>query len=310
MVSKNVVTTSRIDHPVNIFFDKKFLKVLEALLVFERFGQDASLPMHEGDTYKWRLYDELAVATTPLDEVVGPGFILPSKNDLSVQMKQYGSGMKVSAWRDMVGLSQDKAAMTERLARQSAKTLDTLIRNVTAGGASSTTCSNGSPTATFLNNTDILTVIRNLMSDNAEMMTALISAAVGQGTTPIAPSYMVITHTDLYLDIRNVAGFVEVKNYAKTDAAYPGEVGAIGPSRWILTTNAYKSGSNYYCLFLAQDAFGKVKIAGGDRPLIFHPPDKTGDAFEMYSTLCWKLNRAYKILQDVLLHSLICTKRY
>jgi len=310
MASKNVVTSTRIDHPVNIYFDKKFLKVLEALLVFDMFGQNASMPMHEGDTYKWRLYDELAVATTPLDEVVGPGFVLPSKNDLSVKMKQYGSGIKVSAWRDMIGLSQDKNAMTERLARQASKTIDTLIRNVTAGGASNTTCSNGSPTATYLNNTDILTVIRNLMSENAEMMTNMITASTGQGTTPIAPAYIVIAHTDLYLDIRNVAGFVEVKNYAKQGGTYMGEVGAIGPSRWILTTNAYTSGSNYYCLFLAQDAFGKAKIKGGDRPLIFHPPNQTGDAFEMYSTLVWKLTRAYKILQDVLMHSLICTKRY
>lgn len=310
MVAKNVITTDRIDHPVNIVFHKKFLKTLEGLLTYSRFAQKASIPQHAGDTSKWRRYAELAVATTPLDEVQDPAPVLPEKTDLSVTLKAYGAWLKTSAWRDMTGLTQDKAAMTKRLTRQSARTLDTLMKNVAAGGASNTTCSHGSPTATYLNAQDIKTVIKNLMSENAEMITSRIKASTGVGTSPIRASFIVIAHTDLQLDLEDVSGFKHTSTYPKGTGLYPGEWGQIGNSRWILTTEAYKSGSNYYCLFLAEDAIGDVRIKGGDRPLIYHSPKQVGSPLEMYGTLGWKRNYAAKILYDVLLHSLICTSAY
>lgn len=308
--TKNVITTDRIDHPVNIVFHKKFLKTLEGLLVYAQFAQNSSIPQHAGDVSKWRRYAELAVATTPLDEVQDPAPVLPEKTDLSVQMRNYGAWLKTSAWRDMTGLTQDKAAMTMRLTKQSAKTLDTLVRNVTAGGASNTTCSNGLPTPTYLNATDIKTVIKNLMSENAEMITSRIKASTGVGTSPIRAAYTVIAHTDLVMDIENVAGFKHISTYPRGSGIYPGEVGSIGNSRWILTTNAYSSGGYYYCLFLAEDAFGNVKIKGGSRPLIYHSPKEVGSPLEMYGTLGWKIPQANKILYDVLLHSLLCTSQY
>ena len=79
--TKNVVTTDRVDHPVDIVFQKKFLKTLEGLLVYSQFAQKASMPQHMGQTYKWRRYAELAAATTPLDEVQDPAPVLPEKTD-------------------------------------------------------------------------------------------------------------------------------------------------------------------------------------------------------------------------------------
>lgn len=310
VTSKNVVTTTQIDHPVNIYFQKKFLKTLEPRLVHAQFGQRASLPMHEGDTYKWRRYAELSVATTPLDEVNDPSPVLPEKTDLSVSMKQYGSWIKTSAWRDMTGLTQDKAAMTERLARQSAKTLDTLVRAVTAGGASSTTCTNGSPTATLLNKTDIDTVVKNLLAEEAEMIAPMMGAAQGQGTSPIRDSFIGIAHTDLMLDIQAVSGFKHVANYASPGAAYPGEWGSTGNVRWILSGNAHVSGSNYNTIIIAQDAFGIVEIPGGSKPMIYTPPERTGSPLQMYGTMGWKIPYACRILNDVLIHALICTSNF
>jgi len=308
--TKNVVTTDRIDHPVNIVFQKKFLKTLEGKLLYTQFAQKASMPQHMGDTYKWRRYAELAVATTPLDEVQDPAPVLPQKTDLSVTMRQYGAWLKTSAWRDMVGLTQDKVAMTKRLTRQALRTLDTLCKNVCAGGASNTTCTNGDAAADRLNSTDIRTVIKNLMAENAEMMTSRVAGSTQVGTSPIRDAYIVITHTDLVMDIEDVAGFLPVSRYPKGARTYPGEVGMIGNSRWILTTEAYSSGGFYYCLFLAEDAFGDVRIRGGDRPLIYHSPQKVGSPLEMYGTLGWKRNYACRILYDVLMHSLLCTSGY
>lgn len=310
VTSKNVVTTSRIEHPVNIYFQRKFLKTLDPLLTYAKFGQDATLPQHEGDTNKWRRYSALPAATTPLDEVTDPAASMPEKTDLSCTMKQYGGWIKTSAWRDMTGLTQDKDAMTERLSRQSRLTLDTLCREVIAGGASNTTCTNGSPTPTLLNKTDIMTVVKNLMSENATMITSRIKAAVGQGTSPIRESFICISHTDLALDWEAVSGWKNVANYAPGGTEYPGEWGSVGNVRVILTSSAHTSGSNYYNVIISQDAYGSVRIRGGEQPLIYTPPDRTGSPLRMYGMLGWKIPYACRILNDVLIHTLISTSNY
>lgn len=310
VTNKNVVTTSRIDHPINIYFQRKFLKTLDPLLIYAKFGQDAILPQHEGDTYKWRRYAALAAATTPLDEVNDPAPSMPQKNDLSCSVRQYGGWIKTSAWRDMTGLTQDKDAMTERLSQQSRLTLDVLCREVIAGGASNTTCTNGTPTPTLLNKIDIQTVVKNLMTENATMITSRIRAGVGQGTSPIRESFICISHTNLLLDWEAVSGWKNVANYAPGGTEYPGEIGSVGNIRVILTSNAYTSSGNYYNVIISQDAYGSLRISGGEKPLIYTPPDRTGSALQMYGMLGWKIPYACRILNDVLIHTLICTSNY
>lgn len=309
MPNKNVITTERFDHPVNIYFHRTFLEVLRALQVYDQFATPAMMPMHEGDTYKWRRMTALAAATTPLDEVNDPEFEMLEKTDLQATLKQYGSGVKTSAWKDMTGITQDKDAITTELVEQARLTIDTLARNVAAGTASSTTCSNGSGTETLLNKTDIDTVTKNMGTNNVPMITQQISAGRGQGTTPIRRGYIGLCHTDLVPDVRAVAGFKDVSTYPG-GGGYEGEIGSTGDLRWVRTSNAYTSGGYYYCLILGRGFFGKVDIKGEKTPLIYHNPKEAGSAFEMYGTLVWKLTKAYRILNDLCGHALLCTSNY
>lgn len=305
------MTTTHIDHPVNIFYQRKVLTRVFPLLVYAQFGQEDRIPMHEGDTSKWRRWANLLAQTTPLTEAEDPAPILVSKTDLSAIVKEYGALTRQSSWMKFTGIEDDQNQIADVLLDNMRLTIDTLCRDVVAGVASSTTASNGSGTPTFINKTDIDIVVINLLAENAAMIRGAISAGPNQGTSPIRPAFIGISHTLQRTRIQNVSGFKHTVNYASSGDLYEGEFGSTGDVRWILTTNGRRtdSNANYHNIIMAKDFFGNVKIDGNsaDKPLIFTPPDKTGSGLQRFSLLGWLANYACKILNDNFGHDLITT---
>jgi len=309
MASKSVMTTSQVDHPINIYYQKKVLTRVMAKLLYAQFGQNVSMPQHSGDTTKWRRWSNLLAQTTPLTEAEDPTPILMSKTDISASIREYGAATKISSWMKFTGISSDQDNIANVLLDNMRLTLDTLTRDVVCGTASNTTCSNGSGTETYLNKTDIDTVVTNLEGENAMMVTPMLNAAVGQGTSPIREAYIAIGHTNQRPRLEAVSGFKHVVNYSQPADRYPGEFCSTGDVRWLLTTNAYTSGSNYYNIIMGKEFFGNVKIDGNssDKPLIFTPADRTGSPLQRFSFLGWLQNYACRILNDNWGHALIST---
>lgn len=305
--TKNMTTTSRIGHPVNIFYQKQFLKRYMPSLVHAQFGKGVKMPPHVGENVTWRRYTNPSAQTTPLVEGEDPTPVQQSVVDISATIKPYGAYIKESTWFDVTGINQHAAERTEWLSDQAAITIDTLCRDVIAGSASTTVCSNGSGTDTLLNKTDIDSVVETLLGNNAKWMTQLMKAAQGQGTSPIPPAFVAIGHIELLTDLQNVSGWKAVTNYAAPDQRYENEFGSTGMVRWILSTNAYKSGSNYYCPVIAQGAFGNVNMPTAEEMLIHLTPEECGSPLKQYSTYGWKHPYVARILNDALIHTLICT---
>lgn len=308
--NSGVLTTGRIDHPIGKVFQRVFLETLRSELMYGLFGTLSTMGQHQGATQIWRRQIKFAAATTPLDEVHEPSPLLPSKTDIEVSLAQYGAWLKDSVWRQFTGLNQDATAYTIELAEQAALTIDTLIREVCAGTASYTTATNGDPTETLLNNTDIDTITKNLATYDVKPVSDRIAASTGQGTSPIAKSYIGIAHTALMNDFKAVPGSKLLHTYASTVNAYPGEYCNTGMVRWILTTNAKVVSGTYYCLIMGNGFFGKVKLTGGDPPMIHHPAKTHGGPLEMYSTSGWKRTFAAKILNSLCGHVLRVTSAY
>lgn len=307
--SKTTMTTTQVDHPINLFYQRKVLTRVFPLLVYAQFGQQDKIPQHEGDTTKWRRWANLLAQTTPLTEAEDPTPILISKTDLSATVKEYGASTKISSWLKFTGMGQDQDNIADVLLDNMRLTLDTLTREVAVGVASSTTASNGSGTVTFINKTDIDIVVQNLLSEDAKMIRGSIAAGPNQGTSPIRPAFIGISHTAQRTKLQEVSGFKHLVNYADGASAYEGEFGSTGDVRWILSTNGKVVGSNYHNIIMAMDFFGNVKIDGNsaDRPLIFTPADRTGSPLQRFSYLGWLANYAAKILNDNFGHNLITT---
>ncbi|KKN19558.1 hypothetical protein LCGC14_0944440 [marine sediment metagenome] len=307
-----VITTTQIDHPVNIHYQRMVLtRVLPAFL-YNQWGLDVTMPQHEGDTTKWRRWANLADQLTPLSEGEDPTPLLLSKTDITALLKEYGALIKTSSWRDFTGLTDDNQQMAGVMLDNMRSSIDSLARDVIDGGASSTTASNGSGTATFLNKTDIDTVVNNLEGQNAIKFKDMIPPGTKISSSPIRSAYIGITHTDQRSRLEAVSGFKHVSTYSNTTQIMEHEFGSTGDVRWILTTKAPKDTStpvNYSNHILAKEFFGNVKIKGNtaDGPLVFTPADRTGSGLRRFSLLGWIQNYAARILNDNFGHNLVTT---
>jgi len=304
-----IMTTSRIEHPVDIFFQRKLLtRVLPALL-YHQFGQQDKIPKHSGSTSKWRRYTNLGAQTTPVGEGVDNSPLMISKNDIQAVVAEYEGWTKESSFLKMTGLNAEANERADVLLECMRLTIDTLCRDGIRACGGQTTMSSGDDVETYLNKTDLDTIVDNMLAQNCKMMAPQINAGQGQGTSPIRESFIGIGHVKLRSTLQNVSGFLHVSNYAKQEPVYKNEFGSTGDIRWLLTTNAYNTGGNYYSMILGKNFFGNVKIDGNsaDKPLIYTPPDKTGSPGQRYSMLAWVMNYVVKILNDHFGHLVIST---
>lgn len=310
MADKSMMTTDTNPHPIALYHQKKALIRVIAKFLYAQFGQKYKIPKNSGETAIWSRWQNILAQTTPLTEGLDPEPLQVIRNDLRQAVSEYGLLTKQSSWLKLTGLSMENDQITDVILDNMLLTLDTLCRNALVGNAASTTCSNGSGTVTFLNKTDIDTVVTNLETENARMIRPQINAGTGQGTSPIRAAYMAIGHTLQRPRLEAVAGFKHVSNYAAQGDIMEGEFCATGDVRWLLTTNGYYDGSTYYYnMIIAKDFFGNVQVNGGsaEGPLIYTPPDKTGSGLRRYSLLGWLANYACKILNDNFGHALLST---
>lgn len=308
--NNNMMTTTRVNHPINIFYQSKvLLRVIDAF-IYVRFGKKDSMPQHAGDTSKWRRWGNPDAQVAPLVEGIDPAPILLSKTDIQVEMKEYGAYIVTSSWMTFTGITDDENQMSDILLDNMRLTIDTLTRDVASGTASQTTASNGVGTATFINKTDLDTIVTNLLVQNTQMIEPQIGAGVKISTTPIRESFIGIAHVGERSRLENVSGFKHVSSYAQ-DLAMKDEFGATDDIRWLLTTNAPRltATTGYQNLIFGKEFYGTTKIdgssAGGN--LIFTPKDKVGSPLQRFTTLGWLENFSAKILNDNFGHVLITT---
>ena len=308
--NNNMHTTTRINHPINIYYQSKvLLRVIDAF-VYVRFGKQDSMPRHAGDTSKWRRWANPTAQTTPLIEGIDPSPILLSKTDIQVSLKEYGAYIITSSWMTFTGISDDENQMADILLDNMRLTIDTLTRDVASGTASQTTASNGDGTVTFINKTDLDTIVTNLLVQNCMMIKPQISASVKVSTAPVRKAFIGICHTGQRTKLELVSGFKHVSTYAQ-DSPMPDEFGATDDIRWLLSTNATRTNATtgYQNLIFGEEFFGTTKIegssAGGN--LIFTPKDKVGSPLQRFTTLGWLENFAAQILNDNFGHVLVTT---
>ena len=306
----NMHTTTRINHPINIYYQSKvLLRVIDAF-VYVRFGKKDSMPRHAGDVSKWRRWSNPSAQTTPLIEGIDPSPILLSKTDIQVTIKEYGAYIVTSSWMTFTGISNDESQMADILLDNMRLTIDTLTRDVASGTASQTTASNGDGTATLINKTDLDTIVTNLLIQNTRMMNPQIGASTKISTSPIRASFIGICHTGQRSRLEDVSGFKHVSTYAQ-DKAMTDEFGSTDDIRWLLTTNGTRTNATtgYQSLIFGEEFFGTTKIDGTSASgnLIFTAKDKTGSPLQRYTTLGWLTNFAAQILNDNFGHVLITT---
>ena len=154
-------------------------------------------------------------------------------------------------------------------------------------------------------------------------ITSFVSASPNFKTESVLPSYVAICHTDCEADIREMRGFLDVKDYGGGYKPMPGEIGSVEGVRYMCTTvfepwaDAGAAGNGvlsstgacadvYPVLYLAKNAFGIIpfnRSAGGKSPIVpmvLNPNvPRGGDPLGQRGSIAWKMWHGAIILYDL-----------
>lgn len=298
-------TTNNIPPEVRVYYDRLLLKIATPALIYDKFALRRTIPMNSGDTLIFRRYGTLNAATTPLVESVTPPGTAASVIDFSTQISWYGAYMIVS---DIVQYTvQDRVLneLTKVLSLQLGLSLDTLIRDMMVGTASTIACKFGGNgnTPTNISDEDFMIVQKALRQGNAEFLTPIIEGENRFGTTPSRASFWGFMSTDLEDDLDQVASFNSVANYANQTTTLMGEWGQTRNIRWLTSTNGFNDGAStpvYSSFVMGREAYGVVKLGAMQAQLIVKPLGSAGtsDAIDQRSSVGWKVPFGTRLLND------------
>ena len=251
---------------------KKFLTIAKRNLVFARFAQKETKAQNDGLEVRFRRYEKFNLPLVPLAEGVKPPADNLTQVTMKVKLHQYGSFVNttdvlVAAHTDPV-IQQ----ITERQSIQAAELMDFLsylhfrtgtqaaysgnataaddggiggtvayrnLVNRTIGGtigrnAAITTGASNAPSTKLLD-----TAIRALENNEATKIAKIVKPGPNYDTSAIPDSYIAVCHPDLRQDIEDLPGYVPYQKYANGGMqVMPGEIGAVGMIRFIVTTQA------------------------------------------------------------------------
>lgn len=288
-------------------------------LVLEKFGQTYPLPERKTKIAKFRRYNKLALATTPLTEGVTPTGTVLTVTDVTATLQQYGDFVTIT---DVIQDTHEDPVLQqaqEVLAQQAAETVETIRYNILKAGTN-VFYANGANRAAV--NTPITLahqrrVTRSLKAQNAKHITSIVRSTPSYETQNVEASYVAVCHSDVENDIRGMTGFINTKDYGQI-SPWENEIGAVEDVRYLRSTlfvpfadaggldgNVVLSttGTNadvYPVLYFAQEAYGIVPLKGlkAITPMVVNPQPSKSDPLGQRGHVSWKTMQTAVILND------------
>ena len=313
-------TTVEIPSALTEFYNRQLLERALPFMNHDLFGQIRPLPQKNSKTAKFRRYESLGTATTPLTEGVPPSSTDPTYTDVLATIATYGAYIEYS---DDVELTNPDPILTEfdeLLGEQSGETIDILRRDVLVTGTNvvyqtGTVRSNQNAALTIAT---LRSVLRTMERNKVRYITSVLSGSPNVGSDAVPMSFVAIIHPDVALDVRQMTGFVGIEDYGQMRSIHESEIGALPAVRirFLINPNAKKwagagQGSTtmvntssvadvYGTLIFGMNAFGIVPLRGA--ALTTHLKARgtggTSDPLEQIGTIGWKAKTTTKILND------------
>lgn len=313
----------------------EFLKRAIPSLVIEQFGDQKPLPKNETKTIKMRRYFltggtggysgaagsyNLPLMTTALTEGETPAGTKMAYKDYSVDVAAYGN------WTGFTDFFLDThedvppvvREFSDILAEQAALSKETLTYNVLKAG-SNVFYANGSQ-RTDVNTPITLALIRRvtraLKVQNTMKISSVLASTPAFNTQPIEAAYICLVHPNIENDVRNIDGFIPVKNYA-SGKAMQGEIGSVEDVRFVSSTvfTAFADAGGdkgamlsttgtkadvYPLLFLGKNAFSIIPLRGMNAAQMYvvYPKATETDPLAQRGTIGYKYYTASLITND------------
>ena len=140
------------------FYDMTLIDLAGPNLVHDQFGQEKPIPQGSGKTIEFRKYDSLPKATTPLTEGVTPDGSNLNVTTVTATVQEYGAYVTISDMLKLTAIDNNITEALQLLGDQAGRTLDTITRDVLAGGTNVNYCG-GRTSRASLTTSDKLTVL-------------------------------------------------------------------------------------------------------------------------------------------------------
>lgn len=310
----------------------EMLKRGQPHLIIQQFGQSKPLGKNDTDTQKFRRYERLSAATTPITEGVTPSGSSPTTTDYTATLSQYGDYLELTDVIDDLHTDPVLREFSAIIGEQAALTVETVAFGIIKAG---TTLYRANGSARTDINTPLTLnlqrkAVRGLKRQLARPFTSKISSTANFNTESVLPSFIGLIHTDLENTVRGLEGFKDVVDYGNT-TPYESEIGSVENVRYLTSTvfeawadagGTYNgsgtamvstTGTNadvYPVIYLSPDAFGCVPLKGKNAiaPIVMNPnKPRGGDPLGQRGSVGWKTYFTAVILNQSWLARIECS---
>lgn len=291
--------TGSLSAEMKTFYEKRLLDQAEPLLVHNQFGDKYPIPANNGKKIEFRKYSALPKALTALTEGVTPAGNSLNVTTVEGTVKQYGDWIQLSDMLQMTAIDNNVVQATKLLSSQAGRTLDTVTREVLAGGTNVIYA----PKVVDGAETEVLS--RSTLTPECVLTPFVVMRAAAtleaMNTPKIDGSYVLIIHPYCRETLQESPGWVDVVKYKEGNNTFSGEIGKIGDVRVVTTSEAkvindstcpVVEESTYYSVFtsllLGANAYGVTMLENGGLQHIVKQLGYGEDPLNQRSSCGWK----------------------
>lgn len=302
-------TTSTLSNDVKTYYEKRLIDLAEAKLVHNQFGDKYPIPKNGGNKIEFRKYSPLAKATTALTEGTTPAGSNMTVTLVTATIAQYGDFIKLSDLLILTAIDNNIVQATKLLGSQAGRTLDSITRDVLAGGSNVIYVGNRAGRSSL--------TAADTLTPNVFFMAETTLEANNADT--IDDSYVAIIHPYAKYDLITSTGWIDVHKYADSgvDHIYKGEIGRLGNIRFVESSEAKIWNDNtcpvktaateddpavYYSVFstlvLGAHAYAVTEVEGGGLEHIIKQLGYGDDPLNQRASVGWKATHVAKRLVE------------
>ena len=316
--NQNTTGASGMSAEMKTFYEKRLIDQAEPALVHDQFGDPYPIPANGGKNIEFRKYDSLPKATTPLTEGVTPDGQTMNVSTVTAEVRQYGGWVPITDTLQLTAIDNNIVQATKIIASQAGCTLDTIVRDVLAGGTNVIYApkigEGGAETAV---------TSRATLDATCQLTSDLIARAATQlkamNADPIGTSFVGIIHPYVAYELRRDPDWIDVHKYAQPDEIYNGEIGTLHGVRFVETSEA-KIWKGTGCpaglavfstLILGAHAYGSTEIEGGGLEHIVKQLGYGDDPLNQRASVGWKAHKtAERLVEQYMVRIESCSARY
>lgn len=313
----NVTTDTGLSGEMKTYYEDTLIDEAEPELVHDQFGDKYPIPKGKGKTIEFRKYDSLPKALTPLTEGVTPNGKKLSMSTITAEIAQYGDYVVTSDILDLTAIDNNVVQSTKVLGSQAGRTLDTVTREVLAGGT------NVLYAPKISDDVETIVTSRKNLDETALITPDLCFQAYTILKTMLAPfidgCYVAIIHPQISYDLMRNKEWIDVHKYATPENIYEGEIGKIANIRFVQTPEAKiwrddtcpEGLAVYSTLILGAHAYGVTEVQGGGLQHIVKQLGYGDDPLNQRASVGWKATKvAKRLVEQYMLRIESCSKRY